>query len=207
MPGKNILLVEGKDDKHVVKNICGRLGLGEIGEIRTQNGKDTLLEMLPVQLQESDITVLGIILDADTDLPARWQAVAERLTKAGYHGIKASPDANGTILTPPPEPSLLPKVGIWLMPDNRASGLLEDFLQFLIPESDSLLPHARQAIETLPEKRFSDAHYSKVLMHSWLAWQEEPGKPYGQAITARYLDPTLPLGQTFAAWLRKMFFE
>jgi hypothetical protein len=37
------------------------------------------------------------------------------------------------------------------------------------------------------------------------AWQEKPGMPYGQAITARYLDSELPLGQAFANWLKNLF--
>lgn len=28
--GKRVLWVEGRDDEHVVKSICGRLGLGKI---------------------------------------------------------------------------------------------------------------------------------------------------------------------------------
>jgi hypothetical protein len=207
MSGKRVLLVEGKDDEHVVKNICGRLGLGQIDNIRPQTGKNPLLETLPVHLQESDITVLGIILDADTDLAARWRAVSDRLTDMGYQGIGALPDKGGTILMPPSGPNLLPKVGVWLMPNNSISGILEDFLQFLVPEGDPLFLNAQQVIAALPEQRFSDVNKPKALMHTWLAWQKEPGKPYGQAITARYLDADLPLAQTFAAWLQKTFFE
>jgi hypothetical protein len=207
MAEKRILLVEGKDDEHVVKNICGRYGLGKI-DIRDQKGVDPLLDTLPVQLQESDIAVLGIMLDADVNLSARWQAITNRLTEAGYQGISTCPDVDGTILLPPEKPdNLLPKVGIWLMPDNRIPGILEDFLKILIPDGDSLLTHADKVIKTLPEQRFTDLDRSKALMHTWLAWQKEPGKPYGQAITARYLDVNLPLGQTFATWLKNCFFE
>lgn len=206
MLGKRVLLVEGRDDEHVVKSICGRFGLGKI-DIRQKTGIEPLLESLPVQLRESDIAALGIILDADTDLAARWQAVADRLTSAGYNGLGALPDESGAIVMPPPGQNLLPKVGIWVMPNNRVPGLLEDFLQFLVPEGDSLLPKARQIIGELPERRFSIFHESKALIHTWLAWQEEPGRPYGQAITARYLDANLPLGKVFASWLCRTFFE
>ena len=36
MPGKRVLLVEGRDDEHVVKSICGRWGLGTIDRIEQQ---------------------------------------------------------------------------------------------------------------------------------------------------------------------------
>lgn len=170
--GKRVLWVEGRDDEHVVKSICGWLGLGKIDHIESQEGKDPLLETLPIKLKESDLMVLGIILDADTDLHARWRALADRLRAAGYGAIGEWPDPQGTVLCPP-QGSLLPRLGIWLMPDTRFE----------------------------PLKR------PKVLMHTWLAWQEEPGKPYGQAITARYLDATLPTGAAFAAWLQRVFFQ
>ena len=44
-------------------------------------------------------------------------------------------------------------------------------------------------------------------MHTWLAWQSEPGKPYGQAISAKYLNTDLPMAKTFANWLRRTFFD
>ena len=204
--GKRVLWVEGRDDEHVVKSICGWLGLGKIDHIESQEGKDPLLETLPIKLKESDLMVLGIILDADTDLHARWRALADRLRAAGYGAIREWPDPQGTVLYPP-QGSLLPRLGIWLMPDNRVPGILEDFLRFLIPAHDALLPHAEQALATLPDTRFEPLKRPKVLMHTWLAWQEEPGKPYGQAITARYLDATLPAGAAFAAWLQRVFFQ
>lgn len=206
MAEKKVLLVEGKDDEHVVKNICGRFRIGKIDAITPTEGIEELLKILPVKLLESDISVLGMIIDADTDLQARWDSITLKLITAGYMNVKEKPDENGTILMPPLD-SLLPKVGIWIMPNNKLSGMLEDFLQFLIPEKDVIYRHAKESITALPEKRFSNAHSSKVLMHTWLAWQQEPGKPYGQAITARYLDTDLPLGQTFASWLRNTFFD
>lgn len=205
MQGKRVLLVEGRDDEHVVKNICGRFDLGVIDRIEPQEGKDPLLDTLPVKLKESDLAVLGIVLDADTDLGARWQALSSRLQSAGYQNIGGHPDPQGGVFEPPAD-SLLPRVGVWLMPDNQAPGILEDFLRFLVPAGDTLLSHAEQAVSTLPQTRFEVLKRPKVLMHTWLAWQQEPGKPYGQAITARYLDVNLPAGKAFADWLRRLFF-
>jgi hypothetical protein len=205
MPGKRVLLVEGNDDEHVVKSVCGDQHLGNIDTIRQAKGISQLLDMVSPQLKESDISILGIILDADTDLPARWEELKFRLEKEGYQNIDNQPTEEGTILLPPP--GLLPKVGIWIMPDNKLAGTLEDFLKFLIPENDSLLTHAQQALDGLPEQRFTNTNQPKALIHTWLAWQEKPGMPYGQAITARYLDSELPLGQAFANWLKNLFFE
>lgn len=45
----------------------------------------------------------------------------------------------------------------------------------------------------------------KAEIHTWLAWQKEPGKPLGQAITARYLNPNAPDAQQLIAWIRRVF--
>jgi hypothetical protein len=46
---------------------------------------------------------------------------------------------------------------------------------------------------------------SKANIHTWLAWQEEPGKPMGQAITAKYLNPKSKQAELFVNWLRALF--
>lgn len=207
MTGKRVLMVEGPDDEHVVKHICGQRQLGIIENIHPYGGKDPLIDGIGVRLKESDIGVLGIILDADSDLQARWQAVSSCLRHAGYRDVPAAPAQDGTIIKSPAE-SLLPKVGIWLMPDNQVPGILEDFLRFLVPPGDGLLVHVERSIDNIqPEqRRFADLKRSKARIHTWLAWQEEPGKPLGQAISARYLDSSLPAANIFASWLQRTFF-
>lgn len=208
MGAKLVLMVEGPDDEHVVKNICGQRQPGKIENIHPYGGKDPLIDSIGVRLKESDIGALGIILDADTDLHARWQAVVFRLREAGYNDVPATPAPEGTIIESPAD-SLLPRVGIWLMPDNQTPGILEDFLHFLVPAGDGLLALVDKAIASIPisQRRFSDLREPKARIHTWLAWQKEPGKPFGQAISARYLDPNLPAANIFAGWLQRTFFS
>jgi hypothetical protein len=207
MPSKRVLLVEGPDDEHVVKALCGRRSVGVLDGIYPLGGKDALLEALPVRIKESDIQSLGVMIDADSDLRSRWQAVRDRLLQAGYSHVPASPAADGTVLNPPAN-TLLPRVGIWVMPDNNAAGILEDFLQFLVPAQSALFRHVDQSVATIPEDevRFSPLDRPKALIHTWLSWQDEPGKPLGQAITARYLDAEVPEADSFVAWLKRLFF-
>ncbi|MCF7979832.1 MAG: hypothetical protein K9L82_17855 [Chromatiaceae bacterium] len=208
MPGKRVLMVEGQDDEHVVKHICGERRLGIIETIHRYGGKAPLIDGIGVRLKESDITALGILIDADTDLQSCWQAVTNRLRQAGYKEIPALPAPEGTVILAPSD-SLLPRVGVWLMPDNRLPGILEDFLTFLVPPADPLFAHVERSIDQLPpgQRRFDDLKQPKAWIHTWLAWQQEPGKPLGQAISARYLDPHLPGADTFAEWLQRLFFS
>ncbi len=55
MPGKKVLLVEGADDEHVIKHLCGNRGVEVLDEIKPQGSVTQLLENFPVRLKESDI--------------------------------------------------------------------------------------------------------------------------------------------------------
>ncbi len=194
-----VLLVEGTDDKHSVLALAHYAELPGF-DIVEKGGINSLLESLPVQLKASDLDVLGIVVDADTDLLARWQSLHDKLSRAGYQ-VPDRPEANGTIL----RQDDLPVVGVWLMPDNCIPGILEDFVAALIPGDDSLWPYAQESVTELPERRFPEVKIAKARIHTWLAWQEEPGKPLGQAITARYLNPGSGQAQRFIDWLRSLF--
>ncbi|MBI4026191.1 MAG: hypothetical protein HY360_14485 [Verrucomicrobia bacterium] len=207
MPGKKILLVEGIDDEHVLKHLCGQRGVQKLDEIKPQGSVERLLENFPVRLKESDIEALGVVIDADADLVARWQSLKDRLMRAGYQNVPDQPASTGTILSPPSD-SLLPRVGVWIMPDNQTRGILEDFLRFLVPPNSQLFGHAESSVANIPEgeQRFSQLAKPKAIIHTWLAWQEEPGKPLGTAITARFLDSNVAQVDVLVAWLKRLFF-
>jgi hypothetical protein len=208
MSERQILLVEGPDDEHVIKAICGQRGLPKIKEIHQCQGITQLLESLPVRLKESDIGILGLVVDADENLSSRWDSIKSRLRDAGYTNLPAAPSPTGSVIHPPVD-SLLPKVGVWLMPNNLTAGILEDFLKFLVPDmnNNTLFSHAQSAVDNIPASqiKFSLVAKPKVLIHTWLAWQEEPGRPLGQSITARFLDHDVPEVTTFVSWLSNLF--
>jgi hypothetical protein len=207
MAGKNILLVEGADDEHVLKALCGQRGVQELDGILAQGGVKRLLESLPVRLKESDTEALGVVIDADMDIAARWDSLKHRLTAAGYPNVPDQPAATGTILTPPPA-TTLPRAGVWIMPDNQTRGILEDFLRFLVPPGSALFTYARSSVAGIPpaEKRFTQLAEPKAVIHTWLAWQEVPGKPLGAAITAKFLDANVAQVDALVAWLKRLFF-
>jgi hypothetical protein len=39
-----------------------------------------------------------------------------------------------------------------------------------------------------------------------VAWQKEPGKPLGTAITAKFLNPNVAQVDILVAWLKRLFF-
>ena len=95
------------------------------------------------------------------------------------------------------------------MPDNVNLGMVEDFALSLVPQNDSLINEAEsilQRIEQVGIQKYIPKHRSKAKIHTYLAWQDEPGAPIGQSITKRVLDPNHPIAQTFVQnWLVPLF--
>ena len=210
MADQKILLVEGTDDEHVMKHICGNRDIPRLDEVVPHGNYKNLLKSFPTKLQFAETgDVVGVVIDADTDLDARWQAVRDRFIEVGYADVPDAPDPNGTILEPVFKPLVnlaLPRAGVWIMPDNRTKGILEDFLRFMVPQPNAVLDHAAASVDSIPEKYFKKKDRSKALIHTWLAWQKKPGKPYGTAIKARFLDPGVPQADVLASWLKRLFF-
>lgn len=197
------LLVEGNDDKQVVYHLSNFANIPrEAFETREQNGYAELLDNLEVFIEGSEIASLGVIVDADNDLVAKWTSLKGKLEGLGYM-LPANPQAQGII-----EPLVnRPTIGIWIMPNNTLPGTLEDFIAYLIPDTDTLWEYACQCVGNIApaQRRFKQSYERKAFIHTWLAWQEEPGTPLGQAITKRYLDASRPDAQAFIAWLRRLY--
>lgn len=207
MGGNKVVLVEGKDDEHVIKHLCGNRAIPVILKIEGHQSVEDLLASIPVRLKASyDGDIVGIVLDADVSLVNRWAAVRNHLVALKYPNVPELAVQTGMIVDPP-EGVLLPRVGVWLMPDNLLNGMLEDFLAFLVPRDSTLFARVKRTIDEIPadEQLFSRAVQSKAVIHTWLAWQKDPGLPFGTAITARFLDPMKPEADTFLAWLRTLF--
>ena len=207
MSGRKIVLVEGRDDEHVIKHLWGSRELPACLEVEPSGSVESLLEALPTRLKATnDGDIVAIVLDADDNLQDRWQQVRHRLVRASYLNVPENPAPSGTIIDAP-EASILPRIGVWLMPDNQIRGILEDFLALLVPADSALFAHAKQAVAQIPveQRLFPPVAEPKVLIHTWLAWQEKPGLPLGIAITARCLDPFQPEADRFVAWLRQLF--
>jgi len=203
--GRRLVLVEGKDDEHVVKHLCRAHGIDVDFDVEhpSEDGIERLLDQVPTRLKESDLERLGVLMDADENAQSRWEQLRDRLRNAGHGGIPDLPNQSGTILDVGDEYRSV-RLAIWIMPDNRLPGMIEDFLAFLVPQHDAMLPRVDRFLDQIPvrERLFPHAHLPKARIHAYLAVQREPGKPLGLAITFKYLDATRQLVQPFVQWIR-----
>jgi len=166
-------------------------------------GVDKLFSQISLYIKNRDQS-LGILVDADFNLQLRWNSLVTILAPLGYM-LPDQPDPRGSIIH---SKRFNTKVGIWIMPDNLVTGMLEDFVNTLIPEYDPLISYAEKIISEIEDNQiaqFANIHRSKALIHTWLAWQENPGTPMGLAITKSYLNHNHELCLLFVNWLNRLF--
>lgn len=211
-----VLLCEGPDDLNVLYHLLNNHGIPLAPKEQRVDGHVALeyggsvqrvLRRLRVELKPRDedvvITRLGIVVDADTRIDSRWQALRDIFRRNGYNAVPDTPYPDGTIIEEPGRIGL----GVWLMPDNQLAGSLEHFARLLVPQDDTLWERATAAVEQIPleQRPFATGDTFKAQLHTWLAWQREPGRPIGQAINNHYLDPAAPHARRFIAWIHRLF--
>lgn len=205
--------MEGKTDQQVIPYLMEANGvpwpnhrdpdcpafIDEVGSV------DELLkpEVMQAELGASGLEALGLVVDADGDAAARWSDLREVWgrefpdlpNQIPAEGLEVDRDGG-------------PRFGVWIMPDNRFTGMLEDFLVRLVPNDSSALYELAQ--ECVAEARghsapFKDVHERKAEVHTWLAWQDPPGLRLHEAVSRRVLDPMRPESGPFVQWFRGLF--
>ena len=202
------LLVEGNEDVHVILALWNHAKLPETFDVVDCHSITKLLENLKIRLTAPQTNQrIGVVVDADEDVAARWDALRDRLQASGKYNCKGLElPEEGLVLQPLSAED--PVVGVWVMPNNRLPGMLEDFVAMLSEPGDRLMAKADDVLNQLEEEKiqkYKDVHRAKAKIHSYLAWQDEPGKPMGTSITAHVLNPDSESGVRFLEWLKRVF--
>lgn len=224
MANQGTLLVEGTSDLHVLMHLLDRHGV----RVHDANQRDSdeqdfditikqadgiselLRHVLPTTIRNANgkDDVIGVVVDANADTGKRWKEIVDRIREVDSYVLPERPCKEGTIV-PPPDGTPLPHVGVWMMPDNRSEGEIEDFLKFLVPttsDSRKLYEHVESSVGSIPSPaRFKNEKRSKAELHTWLAWQRDPGTPMGLAIKKQYLDSSVRQANDLVAWIRALF--
>jgi len=210
------LLVEGDDDKRVVPYLLEAHGIvwGEsrseaVVDIEAYGGIERILDedVIAAELKVNRLKALGILIDANGDPKSRWRQLRNAC-------LPSVPELPETL----PEEGLIhvcqsgfaadKRIGVWIFPDNRMEGVLETFLARLVPSrlealwewTDDLSDEART--KGAP---FKEQHRIKARIHSWLAFQDPPGRQLHNAIMERTLDPESQSAKPFVRWFRELY--
>jgi hypothetical protein len=197
---ERIILVEGNDDVHAIVHVLKKRGLFIEGymKLHDSGGWDNLISAVPVRLKSAAHRVIGIVADADNCLDARWSDICKAVRKFGFNELPAAAPKTGYVA----QNDAGVRVGIWLMPNNLDNGALEDFLLTLVDPSDKVFLKAKSIVCSLSadEKRFSKVAERKAISHTYLAWQETPGRPLGLSVNFNYFNARADAAQAFQDW-------
>lgn len=217
----NILVIEGQTDIDFLNALLNKEGLhGKIQLTPPKHygySKDTVThfpDLISINLKRmrtGGVQNMGIVADADYvsggGFNDRWKALTQPLAACGYR-IPNPPKRKylGTIFGGHPDG--LPPVGLWIMPDHKSNGMLENFIESIIkhtPEQDALIGYAKHCIKNLPHQLFSPYQETKATIYSWLAWQQRPGLTLDVTINADLVDLDSRQMQGFKKWLSEVF--
>jgi len=205
-----IILVEGNDDKHALIHLMGH----HINNWDDQNppfaceitnGYDAgprKTGYITGKLKGEDVTTVGVIFDANGDFSGRWNRM-KGLLRDSFPEMPDDMPVDGLVM----ENTEHKRLGIWIMPDNKSSGMLETFLRWLVKEQDQpLWEHAKTTKEKACElgAPCKDEPPEKALIHTWLAWQAPPGISFGRALQRSVLDPKADCARAFANWMKRL---
>jgi hypothetical protein len=209
-----LLLVEGRDDWHSLRNIFLQATNREtIFDIGYCGNDDEVLAMLSSVVVGSGTTksVLGAVLDADADtgVEARLQSIRHSLESA--YDIPDVFLSEGMTLKPKDtrvDRHRLPVIGVWLMPDNVRDGIFEDLLcAAMTPESEKYISGAVDQATRDGMTHFREVERSKAIVKTHIAWHDPKTKNLGEAISAKHFDNLIPACQSFLDWLNRLFGE
>ena len=200
------LLVEGAEELRVIPQLMEANGVTwnrgeEPLNIINCDGVENLLKPKYISAQlktPNGLTHLGIVIDADEEPDNRWKS----LYNACLPNIPNLPQnlpAEGLIITL--ESGL--KFGVWMMPDNQSRGMLETFLAYLVPDNNLWQYTQNKVIEAKQQgATYRDYHLDKANLHTYLAWQDPPGKQLHDAVKQRILNQSHPQSANFLRWLQ-----
>lgn len=203
-----LLFVEGVNDREVIYRLENVYGIKGICTVKACSSVDSAkLEFaLAINENATKVATAGIVIDADVSEIDRWKSLRNLILETGRYDVPVELPVSGLVLSPKIENA--PKVGVWLMPNNKSNGMLEDFLLFLAKNDTDMLSFVDHSIDDLSSaglKRFSDSHYSKARVHTYLAWQKEPGCSLASAIEKKYFDADNELAKKFVCWMKSLF--
>lgn len=209
----NTMLVEGTDDFHSIIHLWESGGNPKQHFTArkcesVENVKSELKAiLLEVASEAKSIRNLGIVVDADNDVEARWQSFLDILKESGKYDVNSTKLSHaGTIVVP--KDSSAPTIGLWIMPNNKDVGMLEDFLLSLVPNDDPLLDKAEQTLTELEEaniQKYKSVHRAKAKAHTYISWQENPAWTLGEAIKSKVFNSESEYAQSFIEWLKRLF--
>ena len=197
---KLVLLLEGSDDCNIAHKFCedNEIDSSSIGFCCCGGDYGVLSQLNPLLMKNKRPEVIGIILDADNGVDARYKKIKDKIKN--YKLPKSMPKG-GLVHT-----EEQPKLGIWIMPNNKDNGAVEEFyLELATDLDDNFISHVIKQADSKNLTSFKEQHRRKAIMHTYFAWQDNPSMPLHSAINKIALNNNENIAKEFKSWLVKLF--
>ena len=214
---KSKLIVEGSSDEFFFKKMCLKHGFDVEVAVDTPSifgGRDTkqgvlnILQVAIKQLESSYLERLGIIIDSDYivnggGLENTLLQIHNKIKDHGYPSPYQRLPNSGIYFEGEND---LPKLGVWVMPNNLDEGMLEDWmLSICHPNEQKFLNNVTQIVTTMPSPRFSKIHEAKAIANTWLAWQKKPDRGLYNLFQEGLIDENHQNYKNWLDWMTEIF--
>ena len=212
------LLVEGRSDLRIIPELVekrtgrdweanGRYwaDVREFGGVANLDGPEER-GRIEAELQDPRLEAWGLVRDADDAVEPAWNQVRGVLSEYFEENLPQKLPPGGFFGTT----TLGKSVGVWVMPDCRGGGMIETLLGDMVPAGGTdaeLWKYAATACQTAWKKQapYKSVHKDKARLHTWLAWQDEPGPQLHEAVRFGKLDVQSEAARGFVEWFEKLF--
>lgn len=201
-----IFISAGNDELHLVQHLGPEIKAG-FKEVLPDDrfakevalSDDTVLTRLKLAFKTDPSSTICVICDAETRTAQQlWNRFIPVLRDAGYSLVPDRLPATGLILDQPD----YHRIGIWIMPNNTDTGMIEDFYLRAIPDEDRELNLAHAFVTSIPNPKFG-IKISKSKYRVWLAIQKVPFGP-AQALSTKQVSRERGEIPAFIQWLSKL---
>lgn len=220
---QRILIVEGEEDRKFFEAVLRSMGHADEVNIRHQpSGKSNAIAVFAARLDlltKSSNDRIGLAIDADAPtlntsdgFTNTQRLVNEQLQNRRFGALTVAPGTSGSLARSNHLSDVC--VGLWVMPDNRADGYLEDFANAVVaaPErsrhqfASNLSRAISEGSHEGPPFAFKPHHLPKATVGAWLAWSDPPRMNLGTAVSRGLLDMHHPMFCSLVAWLTLLYF-
>lgn len=176
-----ILIVEGKDEVDFFTKLLDKNGLLNQVDIRDAKGKDNFKNIIPALIKTTGfnkVEAMAIIRDADKNVEDAFKSIRDILKREN--------------LIYPYKPGLYSttkklKIGIFILPDNKNKGMLEDLLLITVKNHEAM-NCVDEFIKCTNKLKNSPKNISKSKIQSFLAAMPENANSIGIGAQKDYWD-------------------
>ncbi len=166
-------------------------------------GIHALTAQLRVALDDPTCNLVIVICDAEGDPAAdRWQEIRDELVKRAFEAVPEAMPVEGTVVSNQEDK----RVGVWIMPDNSSTGMIEDFFWAAIPEENEEKSLAHNYVSSVPRPKFK-GKLSKAKLYAWLAVQKDPSAHPWQAFRWTWIKRDRGSVPLFLRWIERLLLD